>query len=73
MVRVPLPDLSEPERLVWEAFPRGEWVDLRTHDPAADDLARLAQAGPERGPGQFRALSVPGTVGLGHARVGGAA
>jgi hypothetical protein len=43
-----LPDLSEPERLVWAAFARGEWVDLRAHDPAADDLARVAQAGPER-------------------------
>jgi hypothetical protein len=43
-----LPDLSEPERLVWKAFPRGEWVDLRAHDPAADDLDRLARAGPQR-------------------------
>jgi hypothetical protein len=29
MVRVALPDLSKPGRLLWEAFPRGEWVDLR--------------------------------------------
>jgi hypothetical protein len=43
-----LPDLSEPERLVWKAFPRGAWVDLRAHDPAADDLDRLARAGPQR-------------------------
>jgi len=31
-------DLSGPERLVWNAFPRGTWVDLRVHDSAADDL-----------------------------------
>jgi hypothetical protein len=30
-------DLTEPERRVWEAFPRGGCVDLRTADPALDD------------------------------------
>jgi hypothetical protein len=33
-------DLSEPERAVWAAFPRGEWVDLRCGDAGIDDPAR---------------------------------
>jgi hypothetical protein len=32
-------DLTEPERRIWEAFPRGECVDLRTGDPVLDDPA----------------------------------
>jgi hypothetical protein len=32
-------DLSEPERAVWDAFPRAETIDLRTGDPARDDPA----------------------------------
>jgi hypothetical protein len=30
-------DLTEPERLVWKAFPRGGCVDLRSGDPGVDD------------------------------------
>jgi hypothetical protein len=33
-------DLTAPERRIWEAFPRGERVDLRTADPVLDDPAR---------------------------------
>lgn len=32
-------DLTEPERAVWTAFPRGERVDLRCGDAATDDAA----------------------------------
>src|ERR1022692_237273 len=32
-------DLTEPEQLVWEAFPCGGRVDLRSGDPALDDPA----------------------------------
>ncbi|MFC7217431.1 hypothetical protein ACFQLX_04480 [Streptomyces polyrhachis] len=41
-------ELTDAERLVWEAFPRGGRVDLRTGDAAADDPRRAAQWGPER-------------------------
>ncbi len=41
-------DLSEPERLLWQAFPRGAWVDLRTGDPAGDDPQGASRWGPER-------------------------
>lgn len=33
-------DVSGPERLLWDAFRRGAWVDLRAGDPSADDLER---------------------------------
>ena len=33
-------DLTEPELLVWKAFPRGGQVDLRSGDPAVDDPAK---------------------------------
>ena len=33
-------DLTEPELLVWNAFPSGSQVDLRSGDPAVDDPAR---------------------------------
>jgi len=33
-------DLTEPELLVWNAFPRGGEVDLRSGDPAVDDPAK---------------------------------
>jgi hypothetical protein len=33
-------DLSAAEQLLWQAFPRGTWVDLRTGDPGEDDLAK---------------------------------
>jgi hypothetical protein len=49
MVGVAFPDdLTEPERLLCEAFPRGAWVDLREGDPAADDLDRAPSWGPGR-------------------------
>lgn len=41
-------DLSEPERLLWQAFTRGAWVDLREGDPAADALGTAPQWGPGR-------------------------
>jgi len=42
------PDLSEPERQLWSAFPRGAWVDLRTGDPVADDVKKAVSWGPQR-------------------------
>jgi hypothetical protein len=45
---VDLTELSEPERLIWQAFARGTWVDLREGDPAADGLEAAPQWGPER-------------------------
>lgn len=41
-------DLSEPERLLWQAFARGAWVDLRTGDPAGDEPQGASRWGPER-------------------------
>ncbi|MFB4320314.1 hypothetical protein [Actinomadura sp. 21ATH] len=40
--------LSRPEKLLWKAFPHGGWADLRTGDPAADDVANAAAWGPAR-------------------------
>lgn len=34
-----MPRLNEAEQRMWAAFPRGDWVDLRTGDPEKDDLA----------------------------------
>lgn len=48
IVAVDLTDLSAPERLVWEAFTRGTWVDLREGDPVADGLEAAPQWGPGR-------------------------
>lgn len=31
-------DLNDPERLLWQAFKLGTWVDLRAGDAVADDL-----------------------------------
>jgi hypothetical protein len=41
-------DLNEPERLLWQAFASGAWVDLRTGDPAGDDPQGASRWGPER-------------------------
>ncbi|TQM66703.1 hypothetical protein FHX41_0288 [Actinomadura hallensis] len=41
-------DLTPPERRLWEAFPKGEPVDLSSGDPAYDDLARADHWGHER-------------------------
>jgi hypothetical protein len=41
-------ELSEPERLLRAAFPRGTWVDLRTGDTDADDPATAGCWAPAR-------------------------
>jgi hypothetical protein len=41
-------DLNEPERLLWLAFTRGTWVDLRAGDPIADDPGNARGWGPDR-------------------------
>ncbi|MFD5628901.1 oxidoreductase [Streptomyces sp. NPDC127072] len=45
-----LPDieLTPPERRVWDAFPEGRPVDLRTGEPEADDPARGDRWGADR-------------------------
>lgn len=45
-----LPDfeLTPPERRIWDAFPEGRRVDLRTGEPDGDDPAAGGQWGPER-------------------------
>jgi hypothetical protein len=43
-----LPDLTDAEQLVWDAFPEGSWVDLRAGNPGDDDPGRAAGWGPER-------------------------
>ena len=48
MVAVIFADLNEAERLLWQAFPQGAWVDLRAGDVAADDLGSAACWGPDR-------------------------
>ncbi|WP_285778622.1 hypothetical protein [Microtetraspora sp. NBRC 13810] len=40
--------LSPAEHSVWEAYPTGEWVDLRTGDRERDDPAGGGAWGPER-------------------------
>jgi hypothetical protein len=41
-------DLNEPEQLLWQAFPKGTWVDLRVGDAVADDLGTAPGWGAER-------------------------
>ncbi|MFI0357139.1 hypothetical protein [Actinomadura sp. 9N407] len=41
-------ELSPPERRLWEAFPRGESVDLSSGDQALNDPASSDRWGPER-------------------------
>lgn len=48
MVPVALPELTETERFVWDAFPAGGWVDLRVGDPAIDDPREAGGWGPDR-------------------------
>ncbi|MFE9764518.1 oxidoreductase [Streptomyces sp. NPDC005808] len=45
-----LPDieLTPPEQRVWDAFPEGRWVDLRTGESEADDPVRGGEWGPDR-------------------------
>lgn len=46
--RVTPDDPTEAESLLWRVFPSGEWADLRTGDPGADDVAGGGAWGPER-------------------------
>ena len=39
MVDVDFSDLTDAERLLWDAFPRSEWVDLRDGDAAVANRA----------------------------------
>ncbi|MBO7936661.1 oxidoreductase [Streptomyces sp. S9] len=41
-------ELTPPERALWDAFPEGHRVDLRTGVPEADDAAAGEEWGPER-------------------------
>jgi len=41
-------ELTPPEQDLRKAMTNGKWVDLRKHDPKADDLSQGAQWGPER-------------------------
>jgi hypothetical protein len=41
-------ELNSPEQDLRTAMATGEWVDLRRHDPKADDPSQGAQWGPER-------------------------
>ncbi|WP_131736897.1 hypothetical protein [Actinomadura roseirufa] len=41
-------DLTPSERRLWEAFPRGESIDLSTGDPTLDDPANTTQWGHDR-------------------------
>jgi hypothetical protein len=42
MVDVTIDDLTESERLLWEASPQGTWVDLRAGKIAGHDPGDLA-------------------------------
>jgi hypothetical protein len=48
IVSVTFDDLTEPERLLWEAFPRGAWVDLRAGVIRGNDPGDVANWGQER-------------------------
>ncbi|TDB92232.1 hypothetical protein [Actinomadura sp. 7K534] len=41
-------DLTPPERRLWDAFPKGESVDLSSGDPDYDDIAQADRWGRER-------------------------
>ncbi|MEW2071956.1 oxidoreductase [Streptomyces sp. NPDC007346] len=41
-------ELTPPERALWDSFPEGRWVDLRTGVPEDDDPALGARWGAER-------------------------
>lgn len=47
-VAVMVSELSEPERLVWAAFPRGAWADLRSGDLTADGVQNALSWGDRR-------------------------
>ncbi|WP_449065053.1 pentapeptide repeat-containing protein [Planomonospora algeriensis] len=44
----PFRRLNPTERRLWDAYPTGAWVDLRSGDPEADDPANGESWGPER-------------------------
>jgi hypothetical protein len=41
-------EATSPDQRVRTAITTGEWVDLRTHDPSADDPSQGAHWGPDR-------------------------
>lgn len=43
-----LDQLTEAEKFVWQVFRSGDWADLRSGEPGADDVADGATWGPER-------------------------
>jgi hypothetical protein len=47
-VMVLIEDLSDPERRVWDAFPRGETVNFQTGNAEQDDLTNCDMWGPDR-------------------------
>jgi hypothetical protein len=47
-VAVMVSELSEPERLVWAAFPGGDWADLRSGDLTADGVQNALSWGDGR-------------------------
>ena len=48
MTGVEFSELAGPERRMWAAFPRGEWVDLIPGEPGADQLDGAPHWGAER-------------------------
>jgi len=48
MVDVGPSDLAGAEQLLWAAFPRGAWVDLREGDALADDPGNAHSWGKQR-------------------------
>lgn len=48
MVGVTIDDLTESERLLWEAFPQGTWLDLRAGKTRGNDPGDVAGWGRER-------------------------
>ncbi|GAA1562395.1 oxidoreductase [Actinomadura kijaniata] len=77
-------ELSPPERRLWEAFPRGEVVDLSGGDPAFTDpgswgpervvraqvLVALLAGAVEPEPGQVAAVNLTGARIIGHLNLG---
>jgi hypothetical protein len=43
-----LADLTKPGLALWQAFPRGVWVDLRSGDPEEDDPGNAHSWGAQR-------------------------
>ncbi|MEU1878234.1 hypothetical protein ABZ470_13060 [Streptosporangium sp. NPDC020072] len=47
-LKPPFPRMNSAERRIWDAYPSGSWVDLRSGDDQADDPANGPGWGPER-------------------------